>query len=162
MEVFELYLLYSEMWQDNIIALKNYKPPDSSYNISFANGYVYASNNDNGQRLALDLYYNDAKNNHATVALNVCILVFYFLFPFFFACLGFFVISVRVYACVLSACRSKHNKKMQKMGVICISLTCFILPQSGIYVIFFLFLVSIKQAQSVYIFFCFRCVVFFL
>ena len=62
-----LTLWYSGKYEDNYVSTSS-SPPDSTYDITVSNGYVYENNNDEGTRLSLDLYFNSDRHDHATVA----------------------------------------------------------------------------------------------
>eukprot|EP01084_Bolivina_argentea_P089592 161629_1 len=69
-ELIQLQLWYSSQYNDTYVATTSI-PPDSTYTVdsgirTLNNGYIYV--NDGTNRLSLDLYYNQAKHDHATVA----------------------------------------------------------------------------------------------
>ena len=57
---------YSGKYEDNYVATTG--PPDSTYTIEYANGYIYTKQNDDNTRLPVDLYYSKARQDHATAA----------------------------------------------------------------------------------------------
>eukprot|EP01084_Bolivina_argentea_P025903 48162_1 len=66
-ELIPLTLWYSYEFEDNYVSTST-TPPDSSYNNTFNNGYIFKNNDVENSRLTLDLYYNQDKHDHATIA----------------------------------------------------------------------------------------------
>ena len=65
-DIIGLKLYFSSKYQDNYVATGG--PPDNTYTVSFANGYIYSKQNSDNTRLSVDLYYSKERQDHATVA----------------------------------------------------------------------------------------------
>eukprot|EP01084_Bolivina_argentea_P287493 493331_1 len=65
--IIPLTLWFSPKYNDNYVATTT-KPPDNSYTITFANGYLYSKQNNHNTRLSVDLYYSSQRHDHATAA----------------------------------------------------------------------------------------------